>query len=678
MSLRTRLWTISARYSTTTALLILVMTVGCNDAPSTTPVPITVDDTGDFDSAVARYRRRTDSGNQTDIRHETSQPSPGRSIPRGRSQRRVIVHADDAGMCHSVNSGTIEALEAGIVTSASIMVPCPAFEEFAEYARNHPQYDYGIHLTLNAEFERYRWGPVLSRRQVASLVDRHGYLWETGEQVAANARGADVEKELRAQIDRALDLGVPLSHLDTHMGTLFQRPDLLDIYVRLGLDYGLPVLLPRNYGFVRQLGIERSVLSELDGMIRTLEQNTFPVLDFVQMHYSRDSVSSKRRAYLNMIQTAPAGVTEIIVHCGHSDRELRSISLSHGIRDGDRRVFTDPDFVSEVRRSGVELISWKQFHTSAVPAVEDAVPAVADAVPPETPGVTAASEPRYLIIHADDVGMCDSVNKGTIEALEAGIVTSASIMVPCPAFGGFAQYAKKHPEYDYGIHLTLNAEWPRHRWGPVLPREEVPSLVDRNGYLWVSEDDVAGNARADDVERELRAQIDRALELGVPLSHLDTHMGTLFTRPDFLEIYVRLGLDYNLPVLMPRDNRFLRELGVGQDLRGHKANMMTILERRNYPILDTVLMHYEEDSLASKRRRYLQMIQAVPTGVSELIIHCGVDDSELKSIMTNYAIRSGDHAVFTDPDVISEIRNSGVSLISWKQLYEMTAQQPSH
>ncbi len=290
---------------------------------------------------------------------DTAPPQP--LAPADGAVRRLIIHADDAGMCHSVNQGTIDALEAGVVTSASIMVPCPGFEEFADYARRNPQFDYGIHLTLNAEFEFFRWGPVLPVNDVPSLVDSHGKLWETGEQTAHAARADDVERELRAQIDRALDRGVPLSHLDTHMGTLFQRPDLLDIYLQLGIDYDLPVLLSRSDDFVRQLGIDHDMIRQLRHAVTVLEESGFPPVDSVQMHYRLDSVSSKRRAYLDMIRYAPPGITEIVVHCAANDREIRSITRSYSTRTGDRAVFTDPSVIAEIRRSGVELVNWKQL-----------------------------------------------------------------------------------------------------------------------------------------------------------------------------------------------------------------------------------------------------------------------------------------------------------------------------
>lgn len=291
-------------------------------------------------------------------------------------------------------------------------------------------------------------------------------------------------------------------------------------------------------------------------------------------------------------------------------------------------------------------------------------------------GLSAESpkETRYLIIHADDAGMSHSVNIATIEAMEKGIVTSASIMVPCPWFVEFAEYAAKHPDRCYGIHLTLNCEWRRYRWGPVAPRSKVPSLLDKDGYLHSSVPEVAEKAKLGEVEIELRAQIDRARKFGVPLSHLDTHMGALVSRPDLLALYVKLGVEYDLPVLFLRNigERLKKEYPA---LDTDVAPLVKALEKKNLPMLDQLLQFYSGGTHDQRRTRYLQAIQDLEPGVSEIIIHCGVDNPELRAITASAANRDSDRRVFTDPEVAATVNRLGVKLVSWRQLREMAAQR---
>jgi predicted glycoside hydrolase/deacetylase ChbG (UPF0249 family) len=279
------------------------------------------------------------------------------SQPASQPKRYVIIHADDAGMSHSVNRATIESMEQGNVSSASIMVPCPWFKEIAAYAKAHPEKDFGIHLTLNSEWENYRWGPVAGREKVPSLVDSEGYLWDNVAEVAASATAADVETELRAQIQRALDFGVPVTHLDTHMGAVVSRPDLIVVYVKLGVEFNVPVFFLRDLGgavpdeAIRARGLQ---------LVQTLEEHNLPVIDAMTQLYDHGTFEEKKAAYLKAIADTGPGVRYVIIHCGYDDAELQAITSSSKIRNTDRQVFTDPEFIEAVKKTGVEIVTWKQ------------------------------------------------------------------------------------------------------------------------------------------------------------------------------------------------------------------------------------------------------------------------------------------------------------------------------
>src|SRR5271165_2610840 len=156
---------------------------------------------------------------------------------------------------------------------------------------------------------------------------------------------------------------------------------------------------------------------------------------------------------------------------------------------------------------------------------------------------------KLLIIHADDLAVAHSEDAASFDALDQHAVTSASIMVPCPWLTEVADYAKSHPDADLGLHLTLTAEWKTYRWGPVESKDKVPSLLDASGYLWPEVEPAVRNLKADEAEREIRAQIEHAMAVGIHPTHVDSHMGTLFARPDLFAVYVKVAHEYKLPFL---------------------------------------------------------------------------------------------------------------------------------
>lgn len=282
---------------------------------------------------------------------------------------------------------------------------------------------------------------------------------------------------------------------------------------------------------------------------------------------------------------------------------------------------------------------------------------------------------RYVIIHADDAAMSHSVNMATIEGLEQGIVSSCSIMVPCPWFPEFAAYAREHPEKDFGIHLTLNCEWEQYRWGPVAGRDNVPSLCDEDGYLWDNVRQVVRHATAKDVQTELRAQIERAKKFGVNISHLDPHMGAALSRPDLLEIYVNLGIEYGVPVLFSRSVTRKEIVAQYPALEGKGEQLLAALQSRGLPVLDTILQYYEQGPYEERKKVYMDYLRAAEPGVHEIIIHCGIENSELSAITGSAPLRDSDRRIFTDPAVIREIEKMGVEVITWRQFHEMTKKQ---
>lgn len=274
---------------------------------------------------------------------------------------------------------------------------------------------------------------------------------------------------------------------------------------------------------------------------------------------------------------------------------------------------------------------------------------------------------KVLMIHADDIGMSHSVNMATIEALKKGIVTSGSIMVPCPWFPEIAAYFREHPELDLGLHLTLTSEWKYLRWRPVAPYDRVKGLLDEEGYMWRSERQTAIKATPQEIETELRAQIDRALAFGLKPTHLDTHMGTLYTRKDFFDIYTKLGREYGIPVMVMRATPEAIQYG---KMSGSPIGEETLkqVEADGFVLLDYLNTGVPGRNFAERKESYKKFLREMKPGVTMLIVHLGMDDPELKAATGSWEQRYGDFLSVTDPEIDALIRELGIKLTTWREL----------
>ena len=267
---------------------------------------------------------------------------------------------------------------------------------------------------------------------------------------------------------------------------------------------------------------------------------------------------------------------------------------------------------------------------------------------------------RLLVIHADDLGMAHSVNRATFEALEKRWITSSSILVPCPWFAEVARFAAEHPDADLGIHLALNSEWTGYRWGPVSRADAVASLLDKDGYLPLEETEVVGKAKPEQVERELRAQIDRARSAGIRLSHLDSHMATLFRSPALLNVYLKMGPAYNLPLLLERT--------------GADRSAWALSGAQPDALVDRVISLDAPGAPAAEwPAAYEKLLSPLPPGVYELIVHLAYDDDEMRGATWDHpnwgaAWRQADFDLVKSQRFHDFLRTQGFTLVGWTDL----------
>ena len=259
---------------------------------------------------------------------------------------------------------------------------------------------------------------------------------------------------------------------------------------------------------------------------------------------------------------------------------------------------------------------------------------------------------RVLILNCDDLGSSHAANVGVYEALRDGIATSASLMVPCP---WAREAAARYRGEDVGVHLTLNAEYERYRWGPVT---HSPSLLDGDGGFPRTVADLWDHADLDETRRELRAQVERAILWGFDISHLDSHMGSVQLKPEFFDVYLDLAVDFALPIRLSGGST---ERTIGFPFRKLAAEEGVVFPD-----------HFVMGRDVGSRRVIERTIHDLRPGVTEMIVHPAIDTPEIRALAPDWAGRVDDHDLMVnDHSLRTLLQRAGAHLIGYRELRDL-------
>jgi chitin disaccharide deacetylase len=275
------------------------------------------------------------------------------------NKRILILHADDAGMCVEANQAIQKYLLAGEIQSTAVMMPCPAAADMIKWAVEHSSYDVGIHTTLTSEWKTYRWGPVTEKSKVPGLLDPAGYLWSEVIGVVLRAGAAEVETEMRSQIEAAKALGWNPSHMDTHMGTVYGKQDFAKAYLSLALEYRIPAMVPNPTEELMER-FRKQGYPITEEMVNSLGQYPQPRLDDFQSVGSAPTYEEKKKNFYNQVSGLQPGLIEIIFHPAVESDQLKQITNSWQQRVWEAQMFSDPEVKAFFQKEGILFTNWKE------------------------------------------------------------------------------------------------------------------------------------------------------------------------------------------------------------------------------------------------------------------------------------------------------------------------------
>ena len=270
-----------------------------------------------------------------------------------------------------------------------------------------------------------------------------------------------------------------------------------------------------------------------------------------------------------------------------------------------------------------------------------------------------SKDDKLLIIHADDIGLSNSVNQASFKALKNGYVNSGSIMMPCDYISDVGEFAIENPSIDLGLHLTVTSEWRDYKWNGVLQPNETPSLINKKGELSENIKKFVLKAEPLELKNELQAQIDLSKSIGINPTHIDSHEGALFYDQDLFKVYLEIGEKNKLPVFVPK------MVAVHFDKKFPKPENVVVIE--NFYMARKGIEHDEWETF------YLNILDNLKPGISQLIVHLGYDDDEMKSITVDHPDfgskwRNLDYDIVSSDKFKNALKNNKIKLITWKQI----------
>ncbi|MCA6495195.1 MAG: polysaccharide deacetylase family protein [Chitinophagaceae bacterium] len=289
---------------------------------------------------------------------------------------------------------------------------------------------------------------------------------------------------------------------------------------------------------------------------------------------------------------------------------------------------------------------------------------------------------KVLILHVDDAGMSKESNEGVVASIEKGVANSFSIMMPCPWVPEIFAYLKKYPKSDAGLHLTMNAEWNDYRWPPLAGAAAVPGLTDSQGAMWSGVVDVVTHAKAQEIALEIQAQLQRSRKAGWEPTHFDSHMGTLFATPAFLEQYLAIGMREKIPVMFPGGhNTLVSKTNAGIISVQQAQKIGEKLWQAGLPVIDDLHnlsygFRYPQDKTNDQQlqkiaaNNYINSFKELQPGITMVIMHCSVAGEHFEHISSSGIIRRADWLAMQSPDLKAHLEKNNIILTTWRELME--------